>query len=96
MSKVISAMITTSEDATMLPRINLTVVGIVFSVIIATKSRMLTVKTGMRKKRMVSKEKYEKSAEGSSKGMKLSLLLLLVILYLKPSVKSHTQNASTL
>ena len=56
-SKVNSAMITTSEDATMLPRINFTVAGIVFSVIIATKFRMLTVKIGMRKKRMVSKEK---------------------------------------
>ena len=80
MSKVNSAMIITSEDATMLPRINFTVAGIVFSVIIATKSRMLTVKTGMRKNRIISKEKTEKSTEGSSSGIKLSLLLLFGIL----------------
>ena len=57
MNKVNSAMITTSEDATMLPRINLTVAGIVFSVMMAIRSRMLTVKTGMRKNRIYSNEK---------------------------------------
>ena len=40
--------IMTSEDATILPRINLTVTGIVFSEMMATNSRMLTVNIGSR------------------------------------------------
>ena len=93
---MVQPIIMNSEDATMLPRINFTVAGIVFCVIMATRSRMLTVKMGMRKNRIFSIAKKGKSAVGSSKDMKLSLLLLLVILYSNLSVNSHNQNSLTL
>ena len=70
---------TTCEDATMLARISLTIADVVFSAIIATRSRMLTMKTGRMMRRVLSKLKYEKLAEGSSTDIKLSLLLLLAI-----------------
>ena len=73
-----SPMSTTSEAATMLTRINLTIAGIVFSVMMATMSRMLKMKTGMRKNRTAKKLTNPKESPGF---MELALILLLTILY---------------
>ena len=52
--------ITTSEDATMLLRITLTIVGIVFSEMIATRRKMFMTKKIGSRKRVKKNPKYEK------------------------------------